>query len=272
MKRIAITGAKGGVGKTFVACNLAFYVQRSKISSSPCLVDFGAGSPASAYISHDQYNQLQRHSSEFVYSIEPPLVVACCEDWDKFPEQEQRGQAFGQILSDPQSGGRLLSGLLGSEYGRVEASDFFIYDTDHYIASFIKFLHSMDKVVLLVDHQDEVSMENLAKAWLPYSNAFAGKLVSKKPRRTYILGNRTGNPEKCLKVFLDCAKRVFRNTLPDSDCDRLLAEMDALFLKDLTIPRVPSGQARKSYLESIPIWELGAQWKDPFKRLAAKLA
>jgi hypothetical protein len=268
MNRIAVTAPKGGIGKTFVACNLAFYLHQSRMQVKPCVVDFGSHCSACRYLDHSAYQKAKalKHS-DFVFQTGSGLVAANCEDWDKADESNSRRQAFQDIMTDPLARTPIIQRVLGDTH-LLQQCDGFIYDTDHYIRTLIKFLTSFDRVILLIDDHDDINMENLALSWIPYSNYHTGELVKKRPRKTYIIANRTANPSRAKQRLLRCCEQAFSRELPKADVELKMGEIDHFFIDQFSIPAFTQANANASFQRSLPIWEIDPNAKDVFRQLA----
>jgi cellulose biosynthesis protein BcsQ len=269
MNRIAVTAPKGGVGKTFVSCNLAWYMHLSRMQTKPCVVDFGANSDASRYLDSTAYYQAKReHGDDVVFETKGRMIVACCKDWDKQNPELGKNEAYKDIMTNPLAQSKVIEQNL-THWSRLQKCDRFIYDTDHFITTFIKFMIYFDRVILLYDADDLGSMENLACAWDYYSNYHLGDLVKKRPRKTFIVANKTENPEHSKTTFLNVCRRIFPHMYPSQTMvEDKLTELELFCEDNFGIPICPSEETNRSREESVPIWRIRPEVKEQFKQLA----
>ncbi|ODS31467.1 MAG: CobQ/CobB/MinD/ParA nucleotide binding domain protein [Candidatus Scalindua rubra] len=239
MKRIAVTAAKGGIGKTFISVHLCWIIHYLKYKTG--LVDLGSTQPACQFLDRDKYIRNDISTSNFAFTTKDGIVVASCEDWDKVTGYRNE---FHDIISNPQHPPKTLNNRK-----ILRNIEVVIYDTDHWLKSLVNFIEKFDTIIILIDNSDFSSLTNLAVVWQQISNSNFGQTRSK----IKILSNKSKQPKNAWKKLKKHSIDLFRDRMfKDEDIKKYISEMEESYVFDISIPKY--SKSFNANAKSTPIW------------------
>lgn len=257
--RVAVTAPKGGVGKTFVAAHLAWDIHDWE-GHSVGVVDLGSLQNAAQWIDDVGYNDAANMCKDnFVFQARDGIVVASCRDWDK---EDATASEFKHVIETP----RLAVPAL-AHGALLSKANVLVYDSDHWLRSFVHFLRHFESVVILVDPSDPLSLRNLAESWPVVANMLG---VVSATTTIRIVANRTTNPIRAESALVAaCTKTLRMKRMDERAIKGICDHMRSLFLTNVSVPFIP--QAASAFARSTPVWKIAPKYEAVFDAIAAEI-